>query len=281
MGCKKLILLLLIIFISFNFVSASNSTPPKVDCGGAIECNCGDSVTNNYTMTSDLNCSGVGLYIADHGVKLDCNGYTISGSGPSPSHGICINNAIQNTVVQNCNVQTFDNAIIAYNAYNNIITNNNVSNSNHGIYLYLSAAGNNVTNNIMKDNFNYEGVAYLNSDQVNHFWGNIFINSENGSSALSNQPSTKWNISNQGNDWSDFEENEGYPYHYNVSGSGYTADFLPEGGIPSGPTCFDEVMNGDEEGVDYDFLISGNYTVIFKTQSGELEDTEELHLEVI
>ncbi|MEM4590055.1 MAG: hypothetical protein QXK21_02205, partial [Candidatus Micrarchaeia archaeon] len=58
---SSLLLLYIIFFYSLiPFVFAK-------DCGGSIPCDCGDTIIENYTMTSDLSCSGTALTIgADH-----------------------------------------------------------------------------------------------------------------------------------------------------------------------------------------------------------------------
>jgi len=56
------------------------------NCGGSVVCQCGDTVTSNYTMTSDLGpcprladpADTIGLTLKS-GVTLDCQGHTISG----------------------------------------------------------------------------------------------------------------------------------------------------------------------------------------------------------
>ena len=63
---------LLLLILAVSSLQAAN-------CGGAIPCKCGDTVTSNYVMTTNLGpCSGHGLSLAS-GVTLDGNGYRISG----------------------------------------------------------------------------------------------------------------------------------------------------------------------------------------------------------
>ncbi|MEM3407973.1 MAG: hypothetical protein QXW80_00905 [Candidatus Micrarchaeia archaeon] len=100
------------------------------NCGGSTPCNCGDTIIENYTMTSDLPCSGTALTIgADH-ITLDCQGYTInhtgSGSGINAS-------GRTNITIKNCN----------------IIGSTSVAN-NYGIYFYSTS-----NSFILNNNLNY------------------------------------------------------------------------------------------------------------------------------
>ncbi len=59
---------------SLEPVLAENETQTRDSCGGAVQCECGDSVTSNYTLTEDLECAVDGLAIGSGAIKLDCNG---------------------------------------------------------------------------------------------------------------------------------------------------------------------------------------------------------------
>ncbi|MCX8202525.1 MAG: hypothetical protein N3G74_01835, partial [Candidatus Micrarchaeota archaeon] len=60
----------LFIFILFSLYFLS-SISFAANCGGSTPCNCGDTVTEDYTMTSDLTCSGTALYIGADDIVLD------------------------------------------------------------------------------------------------------------------------------------------------------------------------------------------------------------------
>lgn len=49
---------------------------------------CGDTITQDTTLDSDLICAGDGLVIGADGVTLDLGGHTISGPGAGPSAGV-------------------------------------------------------------------------------------------------------------------------------------------------------------------------------------------------
>ena len=49
-------------------------------CGGVTVCACGDTVIADTTLVADLTCSGPGLIIGADKVKVDLNGYTLTGS---------------------------------------------------------------------------------------------------------------------------------------------------------------------------------------------------------
>ena len=70
---------------------------------------CGETITANTTLTADLvSCTGGGLIMGADSITLNCNGFTIGGTGV----GVTITNRIS-TVVENC---IFDGFIIIYNS---------------------------------------------------------------------------------------------------------------------------------------------------------------------
>ncbi|MBS3149090.1 hypothetical protein J4455_00140, partial [Candidatus Woesearchaeota archaeon] len=103
---KKFVLLIPILLLSLSiYVNAA-------DCGGAVRCYCGDTVTSNHTMTYDIpNCARNGPDAAlkvNSAVTLNCQGHTISGTG----HGFGVRfEGGSSHVVRNCVVLNFDNGI--------------------------------------------------------------------------------------------------------------------------------------------------------------------------
>lgn len=113
---------------------------------------------------------------------------------------------------------------LAYSAHYNTLSGNVVNNNGKGIYLAYSTY-NQITNNTLFENRPYG--ADLEGSQYNTFWNNNFsdnpINADEDNSATDNH----WNLSDVGNYWSDFFENPGYPFYYNVSGPGDGIDWHP------------------------------------------------------
>jgi parallel beta-helix repeat protein len=94
---------------------------PQPECGGAVPCNCGDRVVEDYVMTADLGpCTWagsptpnelVGLRV-DSDVTLDCAGHSILGpaDGEKEEFGIRTGTAtrpVANATIKNCTVSGF------------------------------------------------------------------------------------------------------------------------------------------------------------------------------
>lgn len=60
------------------------------NCGGITSCNCGDTVTESYSITSNLVCTNAGdaLTINGNGITLDLAGHTISGDSVNTVRGV-------------------------------------------------------------------------------------------------------------------------------------------------------------------------------------------------
>lgn len=104
------------------FTLASTSSVQAALCGGTTTCNCNDSITSNYTMHADLNCSGSGVNSDDalkifnrSNITLDCNGYNITGGDVLGANGISVDGdggiGSSNIKVKNCQVSHFDRGI--------------------------------------------------------------------------------------------------------------------------------------------------------------------------
>jgi len=115
---------------------------------------------------------------------------------------------------------------LRWNTNSNNIANNIINNNIYGITTQV-ARDNNFTNNIIDDN----GFGmFINADSYNNIiWNNTFVGNNDSASDLA--PS-HWNLSNIGNYWDDFEENQGYPSFYRIQYGG-AVDFYPVGGIPT------------------------------------------------
>jgi len=108
-------------------------------CGGTTQCQCGDTVISNYTMTSDLGpCpriptgDTVGLRLTP-GVTLDCQGHAIAGPGDlgTNAFGIRVGSAStpvpdNHLTIRNCWVTGFWWGIYVQNARNVLIEGNHL-----------------------------------------------------------------------------------------------------------------------------------------------------------
>jgi hypothetical protein len=99
-----------------------------VPCGDDSQpCSCTYTVTGDYTMTSNLSCTGLGLYLSSNST-LDCdNNYIIyTGSGNSYSKGIISDTSAgyNNITIKNCNLFNFSVGINLNYVNNSYLINN-------------------------------------------------------------------------------------------------------------------------------------------------------------
>ncbi|MDZ7798525.1 MAG: C1 family peptidase [Patescibacteria group bacterium] len=79
--------------------------------------------------------------------------------------------------------------------------------------------------NIITNTIDADHPINIGSGNNNYIYGNTF-----SSGNCIDDGTNYWNSSLQGNWWYDFESNPGYPYQYTISGTGGSADYLPNGG---------------------------------------------------
>jgi parallel beta-helix repeat protein len=134
----------------------------QANCGGVTPCNCGDTLTESYTMSSDLTeCTGDGLNIGAHHITLNCAGFIISGDHTAERSGVQGKEGSpysENVTIKNCIITTFDIGIddgggrgVNWTAYNNTIYNISTTGINFGSTADLLNIwkGYNVSNNIV------------------------------------------------------------------------------------------------------------------------------------
>lgn len=181
MFLRKIIFLM--IFMSSIFYSYG------ANCGGDIECNCGDILNASYILKQDLVCNGSGLTIGKSNINLDCNGYKIEGNGT----GVGIYNKVKDYItIENCNIENFNKGIentysriyVSYDApRNNTIKNNTFINNSYGIHS-TDSYFETIINNIFINNHNF-GI-YLDTKSSN-VWNNTF----NGTGVYSKTTASK------------------------------------------------------------------------------------------
>ena len=76
---------------------------------GPVALQCGDSISSDTTLNSNLTCNGTALYIVADNVELYCNNNYVRGNGTSP--GIKVNTS--NVNITNCKVFEFAEGILA------------------------------------------------------------------------------------------------------------------------------------------------------------------------
>lgn len=132
------------------------------DCGGAIQCNCGDTLTESQVMWYNLSgCSDNGIIMGDNFLTLNCDGHTIEGDYNNNAKGI-LSNGNDYVIIENCNIQGFDYGIYSGMAINNSIRYNDVNNNENGIWVqYLE-----------------DSTIFENSVSSNQVYGMLFSQSE-------------------------------------------------------------------------------------------------------
>ena len=251
---KKLILILPIILLALTIsVNAAN-------CGGAVRCNCGDTVTSNHTMTYDLiGCNATrtptvpGLKVSSR-VTLDCNGHMIT-SRTGVGFGIWFS-SIQYPGVKNCVINNFDNGIRSDSSDFGVITDNRFNYNTQTSVTFAGLGqsyGFTVKNNLLYDNggyglnmysvtntvvtgnemaYNTMGGAYLDGSTGNTLYNNTFY--DNGpwnANETSASTGNNWDSGTLGNYWSDFGSNPGYPNTYIIPGPGPGVDRRPRSAL--------------------------------------------------
>jgi parallel beta-helix repeat protein len=151
-------------------------------CGGERPCQCGDQVTANYHMTTDLGpCPGRGLRVLS-GITLDCHGYAVRGAGGQAGQvGIALSGATGATV-RDCEVRDFSIGIRLRDAHNNRVQRNRIhDNGNftthrgYGIDVAGGSTGNLFEGNHIYDNAD-EGIHVGTGSHRNSFIGNTVYN---------------------------------------------------------------------------------------------------------
>ena len=88
-------------FLFFGFASHAQAT----NCGGAVACACGNTVTASTTLSSNLTCTGTSLTVGADNVTIDGGNYTITGNGTG--RGINNPSGYDNVIIQNLTITGF------------------------------------------------------------------------------------------------------------------------------------------------------------------------------
>ncbi len=152
-------------------------------CGGVIPCQCGDTVVGDYLLAGDLGpCPGDGL-LPQSNVLLDCQGFTVRGSGDgAATYGIYLR-GVAAVTVQNCVVTGFERGIRLRDTSDSLVRDSTshangdfVAGVGYGIDLASGALGNVIQGNLVIENAD-EGIhlgtgSAGNELTENTLWGN-------------------------------------------------------------------------------------------------------------
>jgi len=177
---KKLILLTAILFV--------------LSLSSVYAVSCGDTITTDTVLDTNLNCIGNGLTIEANDITLDCDGHTLT--GPRDGAGIIVLGS--KIEIRNCIIKNFYNGIWMLPHYNNnTFTDNFLENNAYGIYAwpycnYTKIYRNNILNSSQRGIYTNYGSNYEVFD--NNFLNNLvdfIINSDhttfNGNHISGNQ----------------------------------------------------------------------------------------------
>lgn len=189
----------LFLFLSFFFVPDLYAA----DCGGVVICECGDRVTQDYTLAADLGpCLSTHGLLIGSGVILDGNGHRLLGpGGTSEVYGVYLS-ATMGAVVKNLVVSGFLRGIRLSNAQGNQILNNEtVQNGNftthvgYGIDMASGAKNNLLQGNLIHNNAD-EGIhfgsgsgenVFVNNAVYDNYLENIYFISSDNNTVLNNR----------------------------------------------------------------------------------------------
>jgi len=131
---------------------------------------CGAQITENTVLDQDLSCDGTALIINASQITLDCQGHIIGGRGLG--NGIEV--VVSNTIVRDCKVEGFENAVVVQGAQGVSIQGSVLSASLMGASLFESQSAT-LTDNIIANNSFYGVYAKDSPGSVwtqNEFSGN-------------------------------------------------------------------------------------------------------------
>lgn len=183
-------------------------------CGGAVQCNCGDTLIADHTMWYDLtDCAGNGLVIGADFITLDGGHHTIDGDGEgNPQCGIYLSHK-SGVTVRNCVITHFQSdGIMLHHSANNMITDNELSNNGLGISMVFDSDANTVTyNNFTSDRIYiyYSDNNTIANNQISNTGGGIGVYESKGNTIASNSITlTSLAIAIYSNDNNTIEEND-------------------------------------------------------------------------
>lgn len=165
---------LLVLATCLLSVALTPSQLPAKDCGGDVECECGDIVQGHAVLRANLGvCKETGLFVAN-GSLLDCDHHTITGRGQEA--GVLFDNA-NGAEVHNCSITNFQIGVRVKGGQGNAIVGNEILDSEkYGIDLAVAAAGVRIESNTIRDSGD-EGIHVGTGASDNVILGNQFVHS--------------------------------------------------------------------------------------------------------
>lgn len=141
---EKIIIFTIICLVIFIVFYSHKSF--AANCGGAVACACGDTITSSYTRSTGLDCTNAGVVwsVGANGITIDCENNTISGDDV-------------NTTV-----------IIRNPSYTGVVINNCIVDDATVSGLSLEGASETTTTNFAGNSTGNQGIQHLGTATANH-----------------------------------------------------------------------------------------------------------------
>ena len=166
---------LLVLATCLLSAALGSSQSAAKECGGEVECECGDTVQGHAVLRVNLGvCKETGLFVAS-GSLLDCDHHTITGRGQEA--GVLFD-AANGAEVHNCSISNFQVGVRVKGGQGNAIVGNEILDSErYGIDLADAAAGVRIESNTIRDSGD-EGIHVGTGASDNLILGNQFVKSK-------------------------------------------------------------------------------------------------------
>ncbi len=161
------------IALLLSFSLAIFASPPAIASSSSM---CGTSITASTTLTGNVGpCPSDGLTISANDVVLNCNGYTVIGTGPGT--GIQTAQGVSGATIENCTVTDFVYGILLGNGGGDTLLNNMAFNNSVWGFFVVSH-GSLISNNVALDNAQ-GGFAFIGSgDSTGYGYDNQVLNNK-------------------------------------------------------------------------------------------------------
>lgn len=153
------------------------------------------------------------------------NNTILTNSLENNSHGLFFAELSNNNTITKNQIMHNKDSGITLHGLNNTISRNSMSNNDNGIVFTNASFNTLFENNILGNN--RSGVSLEDGSRGNLFFENYFLHNRINAYEEVASRFNQWNLSTDGNYWSDFARNPGYPMFYQISGPGQGIDWFP------------------------------------------------------
>ena len=189
---------------------------------------------NTYTLTDSI--VNNSIVIEKDSIEIDGAGYALQGPELLPAESGIYLAGRSNVTIRNMNIKEFRYGISLWSSSNSSISGNNITNNEHGVYLYYNSVNNTVSGNNITDNEYGVSIYYSPNNTVSH---NNFLDNLNQVSSDGSVNFWDDGYPSGGNYWSDYTGMDLQSGSYqNVTGSdgiGDTPCLLPANNIDRYP----------------------------------------------